>query len=75
MVRWGPFSWLWPPRELDDPDDAWVFRSRGKLCFPLLILRLSHDESSKRLSWTLYHDDTTEEHAKLIVHAIDLLAV
>ncbi|PVH67016.1 LOW QUALITY PROTEIN: hypothetical protein PAHAL_1G411100 [Panicum hallii] len=30
MVRWGPFSWLWPPRELDDPDDAWEHRRRGR---------------------------------------------
>jgi len=30
MVRWGPFSWLWPPRELDDPDDAWEHGRRGR---------------------------------------------
>ncbi|KAG2654294.1 hypothetical protein PVAP13_1NG474000 [Panicum virgatum] len=27
---WGPFSWLWPPRELDDPDDAWEHGRRGR---------------------------------------------
>uniref|UniRef100_A0A0A9BR67 Uncharacterized protein n=1 Tax=Arundo donax TaxID=35708 RepID=A0A0A9BR67_ARUDO len=30
MVRWGPFSWLWPPRGLDDPDDAWEHGRRGR---------------------------------------------
>uniref|UniRef100_A0A0D9VLH1 RING-type E3 ubiquitin transferase n=1 Tax=Leersia perrieri TaxID=77586 RepID=A0A0D9VLH1_9ORYZ len=22
IVRWGPFSWMWPPRGLEDPDDG-----------------------------------------------------
>ncbi|KAL6635191.1 hypothetical protein ACP70R_027862 [Stipagrostis hirtigluma subsp. patula] len=31
IVRWGPFSWLFPPRELDDPDDdAWEHGRRGR---------------------------------------------
>ena len=31
LVRWGPFSWLFPPREMDDPDDhAWEHERRGR---------------------------------------------
>ncbi|KAL6911550.1 hypothetical protein ACP4OV_000355 [Aristida adscensionis] len=33
IVRWGPFSWLFPARELDDPYDdaaAWEQRRRGR---------------------------------------------
>jgi E3 ubiquitin-protein ligase RNF115/126 len=30
MVRWGPFSWLWPPRGLDDDsDDEWSMSGTG----------------------------------------------
>jgi E3 ubiquitin-protein ligase RNF115/126 len=25
-----PFSWLFPPRGMDDPDDAWEHRRRGR---------------------------------------------
>lgn len=30
IVRWGPFSWLWPPRGLEDPDDGWEYGLRGR---------------------------------------------
>ncbi|KAK3155383.1 hypothetical protein QOZ80_2BG0202590 [Eleusine coracana subsp. coracana] len=30
IVRWGPFSWLWPPRGLDDSDDEWEHGHGGR---------------------------------------------
>ncbi|CAD6249355.1 unnamed protein product [Miscanthus lutarioriparius] len=30
LVRWGPFSWLFPPHGMDDPDDAWEHGRRGR---------------------------------------------
>uniref|UniRef100_A0A0E0GCD7 RING-type E3 ubiquitin transferase n=1 Tax=Oryza nivara TaxID=4536 RepID=A0A0E0GCD7_ORYNI len=30
IVRWGPFSWMWPPRGLEDPDDGWEYGRRGR---------------------------------------------
>ncbi|KAG8072538.1 hypothetical protein GUJ93_ZPchr0006g44451 [Zizania palustris] len=30
IVRWGPFSWLWPPRGLEEPDDGREYERRGR---------------------------------------------
>ncbi|KAL5206944.1 hypothetical protein ABZP36_031379 [Zizania latifolia] len=30
IVRWGPFSWLWPPRGLEEPDDGREYGRRGR---------------------------------------------
>jgi E3 ubiquitin-protein ligase RNF115/126 len=30
MVQWGPFSWPFPPRGMDDPGDAWEHGQRGR---------------------------------------------
>jgi E3 ubiquitin-protein ligase RNF115/126 len=29
MVRWGPLSWMWPPRGMEDPDDGWEYGRHG----------------------------------------------
>ncbi|XP_047080028.1 E3 ubiquitin-protein ligase RZF1-like [Lolium rigidum] len=29
MVRWGPLSWMWPPRGTEDPDDGWEYGRHG----------------------------------------------
>lgn len=29
MVRWGPLSWMWPPRGMEDPDDEWEYGRHG----------------------------------------------